>query len=763
MNTTNTTLSLEPAEFTERFINQTKQPIFLTGKAGTGKTTLLKKIIGSTFKNTVIVAPTGIAALNAGGVTIHSFFQLPFAGFIPEFLAQTPSQETVRIESKDSLSRHFNMNKTRLQLMRNLELLIIDEVSMLRADLLDAMDWTLRNARKIHEPFGGVQVLFIGDLLQLPPVVKPDEWNVLRNYYAGMFFFNARVIAEQPPVYVELSKIFRQTDDAFIAVLNNLRENTITPADAELLNQFVKPNFDPLNEDGYITLTTHNNKADEINRRALGQLAGKIVSYAAEVTGEFPEHMYPIDEQLDLKIGAQVMFIKNDVSFEKLFYNGKMGTITALDKDEVTVSFPDEKKQITVEKYEWNNIRYSVNAQTGEIVEEVLGTFVHYPLKLAWAITVHKSQGLTFEKAVLDVSDVFAPGQAYVALSRLRSMNGLVLLNPIRLNGLASDHHVVNYARNKADAVQLSKHLDKGTSEYVQAFIRHAFDWYELNSKWSIHEATYKNAGSKTEKGKNLSWVTAQAQAVSGTMEHAKRFQAQIEKLFARNSDLNFVRERVEAAYDYFFKILDGVLTSNLMKLAELSRMRKTKQYADELRELDEHLTEVILRLKKAKLLVEHIAFGKEITKESLLTEEIKNYKIARLASIQQKLREKNGLLYAAMEDEPILLSSPKKKEERKEKKSTYEQTLELLHEGLDVGEIAARRQVSENTIYNHFVVLLKSEKIELEDVLAQERISKLQDYFTDFEGASLSQLKERHGDEVTWEELKLMQASKII
>jgi len=674
MNTTNTTLSLEPAEFTERFINQTKQPIFLTGKAGTGKTTLLKKIIGSTFKNTVIVAPTGIAALNAGGVTIHSFFQLPFAGFIPEFLSQTPSSERVRFESKDSLSRHFNMNKTRLQLMRNLELLIIDEVSMLRADLLDAMDWTLRNARKIHEPFGGVQVLFIGDLLRLPPVVKPDEWNVLRNYYAGMFFFNARVIAEQPPVYVELSKIYRQTDDAFIAVLNNLRENTITPADAELLNQFVQPNFDPLNEDGYITLTTHNNKADEINKRALAQLAGKIVSYTAEVTGEFPEHMYPLDEQLDLKIGAQVMFVKNDVSFEKLFYNGKMGTVSALDKDEVTVSFPDEKKQITVEKYEWNNIRYSVNAQTGEIVEEVLGTFVHYPLKLAWAITVHKSQGLTFDKAVLDVSDVFAPGQAYVALSRLRSLNGLILLNPIRLNGLASDHHVVNYARNKADAAQLSRHLDKGTSEYVQAFIRHAFDWYELNSKWAIHEATYKNAGSKTEKGKNHSWVTAQAQAVSGTVEHAKKFQTQIEKLFARNSDLDFVRERVEAAYDYFFKILDGVLISNLMKLAELSRIRKTKQYADELRELDEHLTEAILRIKKAKLLVEHIAFGKEITKDSLLTEEIKNYKIARLASVQQKLREKNGMLYDTIEDEPILLASPKKKEERKEKKSTYEQ-----------------------------------------------------------------------------------------
>ena len=763
MNTSNYNLSIDPAEFTERFINQTKQPIFLTGKAGTGKTTLLKKIIGSTFKNTVIVAPTGIAALNAGGVTIHSFFQLPFAGFIPEFINEMPTLERVRFESKDSLARHFNMNKTRLQLMRNLELLIIDEVSMLRADLLDAMDWTLRNARKINEPFGGIQVLFIGDLLQLPPVVKPDEWNILRNYYTGMFFFNARVIAEQAPVYVELSKIYRQTDDAFIAVLNNLRENRITPADAELLNQFVRANFDSLNEDGYITLTTHNNKADDINRRALAQLKGKLHSYSTEITGEFPEHLYPIDEQLDLKIGAQVMFVKNDVSFEKVFFNGKMGTIKALNKDEITVLFPEEKKEIVVEKYEWNNIRYSLNAQTGEITEEVLGTFVHYPLKLAWAITVHKSQGLTFDKAVLDVSDVFAPGQAYVALSRLRSLHGLVLLNPIRLNGLASDYHVVNYARNKANADELSMHLDKGTAEYLHAFIRSAFDWYEMSSKWAIHEASYKNAGSKTEKGKNLSWVTAQAQAIAGTMEHAKKFQVQIEKLFTKNSDLIFIQERVNAAYDYFFKILDGVLTSNLMKLAELSQMRKTKQYADELRELDEYLTEVILRLKKAKLLVEHIAFGKEISKESLLTEEIKNYKIARLASVQQKLREKNGLLYAAITEETILSSDPKKKEQRKEKKTTYEQTLDLLHDGLDVEQIASQRQLSENTIYSHFVLLLKDEKIELNDVLTQKRISQLQDYLVDCESMSLSTLKEKLGNKVTWEELKLMQASKII
>ena len=431
------------AAFVEQFINQTSQSIFLTGKAGTGKTTLLRRIMASTHKNAVIVAPTGIAALNAGGVTIHSFFQLPFAGFIPEFGAQPAFSESVKYETKQTLLRHFTMNKTRLKMIRNIDLLIIDEVSMLRADLLDAIDWTLRNIRRVQEPFGNVQVLFIGDLLQLPPVVKQEEWQILRNHYQGIFFFHAKVLQETQPLYIELSKIYRQQDQDFIQLLNQLRNNQMSSEDLQILNQYVRPDFDANKEEGYITLSTHNAKADQINAIALEALPEKLWSYAAEITGDYPKHLYPLEPTLELKLGAQVMFIKNDLSLEKNYFNGKMGKIKALSSDEILVEFPEEKKTINVEKFEWSNIRYELNAATGEVEEKTIGTFVHYPLKLAWAITVHKSQGLTFDKAVLDVSEVFAPGQAYVALSRLRTLSGLVLTQTMRIYGLSNDQQVM--------------------------------------------------------------------------------------------------------------------------------------------------------------------------------------------------------------------------------------------------------------------------------------------------------------------------------
>jgi uncharacterized protein YpbB len=761
MTSTNT-----PADFTERFINQTNQSVFLTGKAGTGKTTLLKKITSSTHKNTVIVAPTGIAALNAGGVTIHSFFQLPFAGFIPEFGAAPQFSQYVKLETKETLMRHFSMNKQRQAMIRNLELLIIDEVSMLRADLLDAIDWTLRNVRRTHEPFGGVQVLFIGDLLQLPPVVKPDEWSVLRQYYQGMFFFNARVLQEQKPLYIELSTIYRQQDEDFIEVLNHLRDNRITEQDVKILNQFVKPNFDSLKEEGYITLTTHNAKADTMNAKALASLNSKAFKYNAEITGDFPPHLFPIEAEMELKIGAQVMFIKNDISFEKNFYNGKMGRIDALNNKEVSVYFPDEKRSILVEKYEWNNIRYSLDDKTGEIKEDVLGTFVHYPLKLAWAITVHKSQGLTFDKAVLDVSDVFAPGQAYVALSRLRSLQGLVLLNPMRMNGLSNDLSVVSYAENKAHEEKLPSFLEQGTRKFLHDSLTVAFDWFELNSKWATHEASYRMVGVKSEKGKNKSWVTLQAQAVQSSMEPAKKFRNQLENMFhVERLDIDFVHERVQAAYHYFYKILDGVLTSNLKMIGELSRVRKTKQYVEELEELDELLTAAILKLKKARILMEAVLSGREITKELMWNEEIKNYKIAKLAVINQALRSNPSLLDLDNDDDdeyiPVI-KAKKTVKEKKEKKTTYDQTLELLHEGKTVDEIARIRQLSEGTINGHFATLIKAEKIELEDVMEQMRINKLEELIGDFEGTSLGALKEKLGDEVSYDELRMYQASKM-
>lgn len=749
------------AAFVEQFINQTSQSIFLTGKAGTCKTTLLRKIMTSTHKNAVIVAPTGIAALNAGGVTIHSFFQLPFAGFIPEFGAQPAFSESVKFETKQTLLRHFTMNKTRLKMIRNIDLLIIDEVSMLRADLLDAIDWTLRNIRRAHEPFGNVQVLFIGDLLQLPPVVKQEEWQILRNHYQGIFFFHAKVLQETQPLYIELSKIYRQQDQDFIQLLNQLRNNQMSSEDLQILNQYVRPDFDANKEEGYITLSTHNAKADQINAIALEALPEKLWSYAAEITGDYPKHLYPLEPTLELKLGAQVMFIKNDLSLEKNYFNGKMGKIKALSSDEILVEFPEEKKTINVEKFEWSNIRYELNAATGEVEEKTIGTFVHYPLKLAWAITVHKSQGLTFDKAVLDVSEVFAPGQAYVALSRLRTLSGLVLTQPMRMNGLSNDQQVMAYSQHKADENTLPKVLEAHTKHYLLQTLKQAFDWYELRSQWSQHEASYQALGAKSEKNKNKSWMALQNQVVQATKEPAEKFIRQLEGLFTKpHFDRVFLKERVDAAYLYFFAQLDGVLLSNLRKIAELSRVRKTKSYVEELEALDDILTETILKLKKVRLLVTAVAEGEAITKDRIWNNDLQQYKLSKIAIVRQELKQVPSLLDDPDAEEVSFLKSTKKlAKEQKVKKSTQEKTLELLEAGKEVSEIARERQLSVQTINSHFAYLIRSGQIELTDVMSPKRISELEQLFEGFEGNSLNPLKEKLGSKATWDELKLYQA----
>ncbi|HEX8269241.1 MAG TPA: AAA family ATPase, partial [Flavobacterium sp.] len=360
----------EAAHYTLRFINQTNRSIFLTGKAGTGKTTLLKEIIRTTHKNTVVVAPTGIAALNAGGVTIHSMFQLPFAAFVPASNVPVRFSETVKFETRDTLKRHFKMSGLKKAVIRNMELLVIDEVSMLRADLLDAIDFMMQTIRKDPQPFGGVQVLFIGDLLQLPPVVRNEEWTTLRNYYKGIFFFHSHAVQRNPPLYIELSTIFRQKDSDFISILNNLRNNKVSADDLKVLNKFVRPDFDFKNKPGYITLTTHNAKADTMNAQSLADLAGEIFTYKPEIVDDFPNKIFPVEEELQLKIGAQVMFVKNDLSPDKSYFNGKTGIIKSLSEREILVNFPEENKTIEVERYEWQNIRYYVDQNTKEIAEE---------------------------------------------------------------------------------------------------------------------------------------------------------------------------------------------------------------------------------------------------------------------------------------------------------------------------------------------------------------------------------------------------------
>lgn len=748
------------ASYTLRFINQTNKSVFLTGKAGTGKTTLLKEIIATTHKNTVVVAPTGIAALNAGGVTIHSMFQLPFAAFLPDNKDVANFSGGIKFESRISLARHFKMNNTKRSVIRNMELLIIDEVSMLRADVLDAMDFMMKRVRRNEQPFGGVQVLFIGDLLQLPPVVKNEEWQLLKNYYNGMFFFHSHIIQQYPPLYIELDIIFRQKDSEFIDVLNNLRQNKITKNDIDLLNQFVQPEFDLKKNKGYITLTTHNVKANTINQESLLELKGKTYSYLPNIVGEFPDKIFPLDEKLELKVGAQVMFIKNDLNFDKQYFNGKMGVIHSLSDNEILVHFPEESKTIEVERYEWQNIRFKINENTKEVEEEVIGTFVHYPIKLAWAITVHKSQGLTFDKAALDVSQVFAPGQAYVALSRLRSLKGLILLSPIRMNGISSDEGVLNYSENKATDVILEESLVKETKNFLLQTLLKYFDFKELIQEWRNHFYSYKAEAPKSPKSLHSKWAKLQYDKMVELEIPSGKFMSQLYKIFSENEiDFNFVYERCNAAYNYFFKTIDVIAEDLLLKIEEVKRIKKVKGFYDELLVLEELHISAVLQLKKAIQLAKITLEGKEISKENLVSQDIQVYKINKLVTVAERFRNEFATLVEENE-EVSYYGKTKKKKSKEPKKSTIEETLELWKENLSIYEIAKKRKLTPETIYNHFTKLVQMEIVELSDILSHEKIIDLEKAFKKYDGESLGELKSLHRDVFSWNELRLYRAT---
>ncbi|RAR72869.1 helix-turn-helix domain-containing protein [Flavobacterium aciduliphilum] len=747
------------ATYVLRFINQTNKSIFLTGKAGTGKTTLLKEIIKTTHKNTVVVAPTGIAALNAGGVTIHSMFQLPFGGFIPDNQVFNNFYGSSKFESKDTLRRHFKMSAIKRKVIQNMELLIIDEVSMLRPDVTDAIDFMLQSVRKKRIPFGGVQVLFIGDLLQLPPVIKEDEWRVLRNYYKGKFFFHAQVVCSNPPLYIELSKIYRQSDEAFIEILNHLRNNNITQENISFLNQFVYPQFDFKSNQGYITLTTHNAKADVINATSLSNLKAKSWIYKATITDDFPEKIYPIEETLELKIGAQIMFVKNDSSLEKKFFNGKMGVIKSLHADEILVYFPDEKTTIEVERYEWQNIRYQVNETTKEIEEEVLGTFVHYPIKLAWAITVHKSQGLTFDKAALDVSQVFLPGQAYVALSRLRSLKGLILLSPIQLNGISNDEEVMEYASTRALQQILENELQKETKKYLKEYLFTCFNWGELAQEWRNHKYSYAESD-RSIKAKHLNWAKQQLEAIETLLDPASKFISQLNGLFSDDSvDYEYIDQRVQAACKYFFEKLDRMEYELLYKIEEIKRVKQVKQFYDELLILEDIQTKAVMQVLKAPLILKMIVQQKMLSKELIMSTEISTYKAKKLEKVLEDYKKKNQKLLKDADD--VSYYEPKKKKSDKEpKKATTQVTYELWLEKNSIAEIARIRKLTTATILNHFTKLIQEKLVDIQDIMSEDKIALLTEAFYGYKEESLGPMKEQLGDAFTWEELRIFKAS---
>ncbi|MEK6195421.1 MAG: AAA family ATPase, partial [Deltaproteobacteria bacterium] len=454
------------------FVRYTGNHIFLTGKAGTGKTTFLQNLKGNMAKRMIVTAPTGVAAINAGGVTLHSFFQLPFGPFLPGSEAYDSSRQ-----------RMFRFSRKKKQIIKSLDLLVIDEISMVRADLLDSVDAVLRRHRRNELPFGGVQLLMIGDLHQLPPVAKKEEWALLHQYYPSVYFFSSHALAGSEMVTIELKQIYRQSDPRFIGLLNRVRENRMNARVIRELNKRHIENYSPESDRDCITLTTHNHLAESINKTRLAALPQKEYAFAPDVSGVFPEHAHPIPGALELKKGAQVMFLRNDTAEEKRYYNGKIGRVRSISGDEIRVACPDRSEDIVVEPVVWENITYSMNEENHEIEEDIIGKFTQYPLKLAWAITIHKSQGLTFDRAVIDAKSAFANGQVYVALSRCRTLEGMVLSSPIPARSIAADEAVSSFVEAARQHPPSEERLRASKIHYQQQLLLECFDFSVLGNR----------------------------------------------------------------------------------------------------------------------------------------------------------------------------------------------------------------------------------------------------------------------------------------
>ncbi len=455
-------------ELAHHFLCYTGTNLFLTGKAGTGKTTFLRRLKTMSPKRMIVVAPTGVAAINAGGVTIHSFFQLPFGPYVP-------GKSTAVRKNAGGFSNKFSREK--INIIRSLDLLVIDEISMVRADLLDAVSDLLCRYRGEDRPFGGVQLLLIGDLQQLAPVVKEEEWELLKEVYTSPFFFDSVALRQTRYVSIELTHVYRQTDEAFIHLLNKIRDNRVDETVISALNRRYIPDFKPSEEEGYIVLTTHNAQAQLINTRKLEEIAEKAYTFPSQVEGDFPAYLFPTEERLVLKKGAQVMFVKNDSSAEKRYYNGKIGRVVSIGTDSIQVHCSGDSKPISVNREEWLNTRYAIHPETKEIRETVEGKFVQYPLKTAWAITIHKSQGLTFERAVIDVGAAFTHGQVYVALSRCKSLEGLVLSSPLKSGAVIHDRMVRSFIRQVEQNQPGKEELEEEKKRYYIQLVTELFDF----------------------------------------------------------------------------------------------------------------------------------------------------------------------------------------------------------------------------------------------------------------------------------------------
>lgn len=707
------------------FVEKTGKSVFLTGKAGTGKTTFLKRVVEESKKRVVVVAPTGIAAINAGGVTIHSFFQLPLHPFIPG----------MKIESK------FAFSKEKRSIIKTIDILIIDEISMVRSDLLDAIDSVLRRFRNRHKPFGGVQLLMIGDLQQLSPVVTDEDVQFLSQYYPSPYFFGSHALARTDYVTIELKEVYRQQDAVFISMLNAVRGGRPSIEVIRALNSRYCPGFVPPPDEGYIRLTTHNHIADEYNSRQLSLIDDQAHSFEAEVSGNFPESSYPVDFRLELKAGAQVMFVKNDPSSDKRYYNGKIGIVTDFYEEYIMVQCPGEDEKIAVEPLEWENSRYVINEQTQEMESEVIGIFRQYPLRLAWAITIHKSQGLTFDKAIIDAASAFASGQVYVALSRCRTLEGMVLATPLRQDAVITDLRVEDYIEGQeVAAVRSLSRLDSIKEEYYKELLGELFDFNELASLQKRMLGVCKDFPS----GSVVGLAQKHNDILNDLGEMVVPVGIKWQKIIAQKPFEEIVssefRLRIRNGCSYFLEQINTAYGDFLEKTADIKAENKEliKRYGNIWNDLDFEL-KVIRNLLKA------------MSVQDFTTDDY--------------LRERQIAVYEASDFVPKQLKTPKKTGRTSEKKPVKEKkedtkvtTFKLYKQGHSIKEIAKERDLNQQTIVRHLAHYVAKGMLAVEEFVPEAKADAVREAVESLGSPKgLAAIKEACPEGVTYQDIVLV------